>query len=824
MSPERWQRLQDLYERAISLTVDERPRFLATACSDDPALQREVESLLAADSQWEPRVTAAIDAVFSTAFARTAVNGRAHIGPYRVVRELGRGGMSTVYLAERDDNQYLMQVAVKVIKRGMETEEVVQRLRQERQILASLSHPNIARLLDGGSTDDGLPYFVMEHIDGEPIDLYCQRRGLSLLSRVELFREVCAAVLYAHQNLVIHRDIKPSNLLVTQLGVPKLLDFGIAKLLDPGLLPGSQARTAPGVIALTPEFASPEQMRGEPLSTATDIYSLGVVLYLLLTDRHPHALEGRTLQDLERLIRTTSPPRPSTVAVAERAPLLRGDLDTILLKALHQDPQQRYASVEQLSEDLRRYRDGLPVLARPDALGYRMGKFVRRHRAGVIAAGLVAMSLLGGILATVRQARIAERARERAEEVRDFLISIFHLADPVVTRGETVTAREILRQGAARITRELGGQPADRAMLMDAIGRSYHQLGLYADARPLLEQALQLRQEARGPSLEVAESLHSLGELLFVQGDLAQAEKSLRDALALRQKLLGERHAAVAETLNSLGVIAYARGDPRRADPLLRQALTLRKAVLGPAHPAVAESLSNLAAVLAAEGQQGSALELYREALALQRRVLGEEHPDVATTCTSLAKVLYEQKDYAGAEELARQALAIRRTVFGAAHPAVATALRQLAAVLYARGDYAQAEPLGREALALQRQLLGNDHLELSLTLNNLADVLTAQGDPASAEPLYREALAIRTLRLEPKDLRVAASQRQLGACLLALGRYAEAEPLLLASYPLLQNGLGDDHPVTRQARQELFELYRRWGRAAAAAHYLDGS
>src|SRR6266853_795830 len=419
MQRERWLHIEEIVQSAIDCAVPDRSALLDSACGNDTELRREVESLLALhkDSGFT-RSSALEDGIK----VLEQLNGRVYegrrIGTYRVLREIGRGGMGTVYLAARADDAFQKLVAIKIIRRGLDTDDIIQRFRSERQILAMLDHPNIARLLDGGSTDEGLPYFVMEHIEGEPIDLYCDRLKVTITERLKLFQGICAALRYAHQNLVIHRDIKPGNVLVTKEGVPRLLDFGIAKLLAPGTSVGERTLTGPR--PLTPEYASPEQIRGETITTSSDVYSLGVLLYGLLTGKKPYRLASRTPAEMERAI-CAEPERPSVAVGSMPGRRLRGDLDNIVLMAMRQEPQRRYASVEQFSEDIRRHLEGLPVIARPDTAGYRAAKFIARHKAGVAAAALLVLTLMAGVVATAWQARVARLETTKAQRINTFL-------------------------------------------------------------------------------------------------------------------------------------------------------------------------------------------------------------------------------------------------------------------------------------------------------------------------------------------------------------------------------------------------------------------
>ena len=567
MSQERWQRAKEIFHEALERDPEERRVFLAEACAGDGSLRSQVESLLASDAERLPWLDAPVFEAAAEMLTSDPGEGlaRQRIGPYELIREIGRGGMGAVYLAKRADDEFQQQVAVKLLKRGMDSDDILRRFRQERQILASLDHPHIARLLDGGVTADGAPYFIMEHIEGVPLAAYCDQHRLGVPDRLGLFRAVCSAVHYAHGHLVVHCDLKPGNILVTVGGVPKLLDFGVAKLLGSEHVPRLTATTAPGLNLMTPEYASPEQVRGERVTTASDVYSLGVVLYELLTGQPPYRFESRTPREIERIICEDEPVSPST-AVREQARTgrrtvgrpagdaragtlrelrrdLAGDLDNIVLMAMHKDPGRRYGSVEQLSEDLRRHLESLPVIARKDTWRYRAGKFIRRHRVATSAAALVALSLMAGIVATTWQAREARAQREKArvqqvaaEQVADFLARLLREADPFGAKGETVTVRHLLDEGAKQIDRGLRDQPEVRARMMDTIGVAYVNLGLYGEALPLLEGALEIRRRLLAEEApEVAESLNNLGWLLRKKGDVKAAEPLIhsRDGLVV---------------------------------------------------------------------------------------------------------------------------------------------------------------------------------------------------------------------------------------------------------------------------------------------------
>jgi serine/threonine-protein kinase len=524
-------------------------------------------------------------------------------GAYRLVEHIASGGMGVVYRAERDDGQVRHQAAVKILRRGLDAEDQVRRFASERQILASLDHPNIARLIDAGVTDDMRPYVVMEYVDGQQIDAYCDERRLSVKQRVALIRDVAMAVDYAHRNLVVHRDLKPSNIFVTDDGQVKLLDFGIAKLLDADP-EGATAVTVPGVRLMTPGYASPEQITGAHVTTSTDVYVLGLLLYELLTGTRAQETDGRSLPDIEELVVRGAPRRPSevvaslpaTLAVTTSGPpataiaqargttpgrlrrLLRGDLDRIVGMALRKEPDRRYPSAQAFADDLNRYLDGKPVQARADSAAYRVGKFVRRRWPAVAAAGLfVALLVAYAVTMTIQSRQIraerdrAQAAQAKAEEVTSFLVRMFQASDPGETRGDTVTARELLATGVERVG-ALDSQPAVQGQLLDVMGRVYQSLGRFDDARSLLERALRVRRGAFGEShRDVGDAWTHLGELSSMQGRYADAESQLRTALAIHEGLNGKESPEFATDLHLLGAVLVDKGEPAQGKQLFEE-------------------------------------------------------------------------------------------------------------------------------------------------------------------------------------------------------------------------------------------------------------
>lgn len=813
-------KIQDLFTSALEQPPSAREAFLRKACGNDEELYREVNSLLQADSDVHSILDGSAADVIELR-GTFSLEGK-RIGPYRIVQQIGTGGMGAVYLAERADGHFEQQVALKLIKRGMDSEEILKRFQSERQILAQLQHPNVARLLDGGLTAEGLPYFTMEYVKGEPIDAYCDRLSLTIDERLHLCITVCAAVQYAHGRLIVHRDLKPSNIMVTEEGRVKLLDFGISKVLGSADEGGTTGLTHAGMKIMTPEYASPEQVRGEPVTTASDVYSLGIVLYELLTGRRPYRFPTSSPVDIEKVISTTQPEKPSTVvqhppdagtenATSEviskaRSTLpeklrrrLAGDLDNICMKALRKEPEHRYNSVEQLRQDLAAHLNGLPVSARPATVGYRMQKFVQRHRFGVVAS-MIVLVLVGGLTLfyTIRLAEERDRAQleaQKAAQVVDFLTGIFKVSDPDESKGETITARELLDSGAVRIQRELADQPEVQAKMFSVVGRVYHDLGLYNKAEPMFRKALEIRRLLFGEENRyVATSLNDLGSVLSERGEYENAEPLLRESLSLQRKLSGSDNPEISSVLDNLSWLLSQKGNYQEAESLLREELSVLRAHKGNESPEVATTMNNLAVLLNDKGKSEEAEQLYRQALAIQRKNYGDVHPEVSTTMYNLADILRQQARYSEAESLYQACLAIDRKVFGEQHHNVAFTLTSLGRLQRAEGHLDQAEESFRSALAIRVKSLGKNHPEVAYNLSDLGTIYLSQGKYDSAMALHRRALQILLMSLGPNNKDVPIQLDHIGRVMLAEGRLDSAEAYFRRSLRMERKMFGDRH------------------------------
>ncbi len=810
------------------LTAD----LLIAALDRPPETRRAWLAGAVADAGMRTRVLALLDAHDADGPLDTPLlvrelhdSGGQRVGPWRLVDRLGEGGMGTVWRAERADGTYDRAVALKLLRTdggssGGGSDALAVRLAAERQILARLEHPRIARLYDGGVTDDGRPYLVLERVDGQPITAHADARGLGVPERLRLFLQVCDAVAYAHQNLVVHRDLKPSNVFVTDAGEVKLLDFGIAKLLeDPGVLGGDDALTR-SQIALTPSYAAPEQLRRAPVTTATDVYALGVMLYELLSGARPYALTGLTPADAERLVCETDPPPPSSVAPPARARAVRGDLDTIVARALAKEPLRRYASADALAADIQRHLDGVPVVARPPTMRYRAGRFVRRNRVGVAAGAAVAVALVAGMGGTAWQARKAEAEARKAEAVNDFLVGMLGAPDPT-EEGRDVRVATLLDRAGASVDSAFADQPDVAASMHRTLGIVYRELGLYADAHPHLRAALDLRQ--RGAARERLQSANDFGELLYLQDSLAAAD-------ALLTPLLGPARALPpgddlrAAVLGNLGYVRFFQRDLVGSRAMHEEALAVLEAQSLPDSVEMASQMGNVAVVRTNLGEHAAAAAILERQVAIYRARLGPGNVRVARALNNLGSAYYAAEQPGKALAAATEAVAVFRSTVPAGSPELAGALSNLAPILLALDRPADAESALREAIAGFEPALGRDHVRTLAARIKLGQVLIAQDRPTDAEPLLRAALLTADAKTPESHPLRANTRVALAAVLVATGRPAGAVSLLREAVALREATLPDGHADRAVALSLLGDALRRAGRAAEAAPLLRES
>lgn len=771
MNPERWQRLKAVFFDLLERDSEARESALQSIAAGDATLAAEVRGLLDGYDAATTRLLAAPLLPPDLGVERSNLVGT-QLGPYHLTALVGGGGMGVVYEGMRDVDG--KRVAVKVLHGAADDPDVQRQVIAERRILAGLEHDNIARLIDGGVTPEGLPYFTMEFVQGRSIAAFCEEQRLDVPARLRLFRGLCAGVQYAHQRLVVHCDIKPGNVLVTDNGVPKLLDFGIARLAhahdaDP------DAPTLRRSAAMTPAYASPEQVTGAALTTATDVYALGLLLYELLTGEPAQPLTSFAPAEIVRVVCSTEPCRPSLVAPPDRRRQLAGDLDAIVLQALRKEPERRYRSAAALADDLERHLERQPVAARRGTWTYRGSRFLRRNwlPAGATAL-LVALSLVTVALTTL-QSRRADRERIKAEKVTEFLVDLFKVSDPDAPNSRTITAREILDAGAQRVAGELKGQPDVQATLFDTIGRVYVNLGMYPEATRFHRQALDLRRhDAHASPVEIAASLDQTGRSLWYESKYAESEAMHREALAVRARTVGEADPSNAQTFDWLANVVDSQGRYKEGEELHRRALALYRAGFGA--PEVAIGLSNLANNLYDQGRYAESEALNREALAMRRKTLGPSHRLVAWSLANLANAVQKQGRYREAETMHREALTALHRIHGAEHPDIALMLGNLAIDLYKQNRYAESEAVHREELAMNRKLLGDESFGVAASLFNLAEVVGAEGHFEDYASLHRQTLTLLRKLLGPEHPYCGKSLSGLAIALAALDRAAEAE------------------------------------------------
>jgi serine/threonine protein kinase/tetratricopeptide (TPR) repeat protein len=747
------------------------------------------------------------------------------IGPYHLLEKVGEGGMGEVWVAEQQ-KPIRRRVALKLIKTGMDTRQVIARFETERQALAMMDHPAIAKVFDAGETDDGRPYFVMEYVQGIPITAHCDRNRLTTQERLDIFRHICDGVQHAHQKAIIHRDLKPSNILVAiQDGVamPKIIDFGVAKATARSLTERTMY-TELGMMVGTPEYMSPEQaeMSGQNVDTRTDVYSLGAILYELLVGAlpfDPKELRRAGYDEIRRKIREEDPPRPSTRLSAmgdastthaanrrtERPALIRqirGDLDWITMKALEKDRTRRYGSPSDLAADIERYLHYQPIVARPPSTVYKAKKFVRRHRVGVGLASAIALILVAFSVVTALQARRIARERDRANQeaeasrqVSDFLTGLFKISNPGEALGNKITAREILDKGADSITGELQAQPVVQGKLMHTMGTVYKSLGLYDPAQALLEKALDTRTKALGPDHpDVASTLSELGTIAWRKGDFAKAKALMEKALSIREKRFGPDSEIVAFSLHNLGNLYWSQGNYDEARRFLERALAIREKVLGPEHADVATALNSLGAIAFREGDYEKAQAMWERTLAIREKLLSPDHPSLAQTLNNLAVVRTYSGDPKGAVPLLERVVRIQEKVLGPKHPDLASGLSNLGDAISSGGDPAGAKPYYARAVAIQEEA-GPGNPELARFLDNLAFITLKENDVEGARQLYERSLALRQKALGPKSPDITDSLSGLAACAFKSGRVQEAGGFYERALALVRKPDGGFYP-----------------------------
>jgi serine/threonine-protein kinase len=871
MDPARWDRILGLFNDALEVPEPDRAAFLREACTDDPLLLEETLALLAADASGMPLLDAGLEGA-ARAVLEAAEPTEKSIGPYRLLRLLGEGGMGVVFLAQREDLGN--QVAIKILRDASLSPARRGRFAIEQRTLARLVHPSIAQLHDAAVLPDGTPYFVMEYVEGLPLTTYCERRECPVAERLHFFRALCEAVRFAHGHAIVHRDLKPSNVLVTEAGAVKLLDFGISKHLEVVDVPADQTRTA--LRLMTPAYAAPEQLRGEPVGTYTDVYALGVILYELVTGRLPYLSSGRAPGIPGGSLPERAPVRPSLVLKRAgetprglgHSPLRgvsRADLDVLCLTALQQDPRRRYGSVEALLRDLDHLRNGEPLEARPDTAGYRLRKFLRRRWRPVAATALVAagfaavMAFYTTRLASARDAALTEASR--AQRIQAFTVSLFEGGDEAAGPSDTLRVVSLLDRGV-REARALDAEPVVQADFYETLGGIYRKLGRLRQADSLLQISLRQRESIFGRDHpEVTGSLVALGLLRVDQARLDEAERLARranlisrhhltpdDPRALRAAstlglVLQERGAYGAAVAVLDRVVARARardstsaelsgalryladthfyaGHYDRADSLYGVLLAMERRQFGDRHPRVAGELVNLGAIQFQQGRYAAAERLYRQALEITRAYYGPEHHEYASNLTMIGRSLLYQDRYDEAREILSPALQIQTRVYGPVSPQVASILNELGNVAVRMGDREAAEAYFTRTTSIYRSVYGEKHYLVGISLSNLGSAYLEAGENARAETLYRRAVEIFSTALAPDDLNTGIARIKLGRALLRQRRYRDAEHELLAGYRIVSRRSEPTVSWLQAARSDLASLYAALGRTDDADRF----
>jgi len=860
METTHWQRIQEIFHQAVELPPAEQAAFVKTACGDDERIASDVMAMLQQDAGGGLLDRGVADIAQHLFGEDASAVPLREVGAYRLLKLLGEGGMGVVYLAERKDIG--SQVALKILRDAWISPARRERFASEQRTLAQLNHPSIARIYDAATLDDGTPWFAMEYVDGIPLTQFCRKRQSSITECLQLFRSVCEAVEHAHGHAFIHRDLKPSNILVKNDGQVRLLDFGIAKQLES--LDAQTDQTMTGLRLMTPAYASPEQIRGDRVGVGTDVYSLGVILYELLTGQLPFDLSNLTPSEAATVITEHEPGKPS--AAVKRIAKAEGDsqalslsraawadLDVLCLAAMHKDPQRRYRSVEALIRDIDHYLDAEPLEARPDSLDYRTAKFVRRHARAVAAASIALTFLLVMVifftvrLTAARNAALASAAR--TERIQKFMTNLFQGGDEAAGPADDLRVVTLVDRGVQE-AQSLDGDPRIQAELYATLGGIYEKLGKLDRADSLLSLALERHRALFGSdSAEVAESLVALGELRSDQARLEEAEQLVRQGLEMTRRHLPPSHPAVAKATAALGTIVENRGDYPQAIRILEEAVRLQSAsgvaeadlaatlselansefyaghydvsqsinqrvlgmdrrIYGERHPQVANDLINLGAIQYEQAHFPEAERYQRQALDITQGFYGQDHPETASAMTHLARTLISEKRLDEAGSLLQGALVIQEKAYGKIHPRVAHTLNEMGRVAREQGKLAEAEADFRRMAEIYRAVYKGKHYYIGIALSNLAGVYVAEKKYAQGESLFREALRMYAVTLSPDHELVGIARVRLGDALLPQKRYAEAEAESRAGYDILIKKMDSKGEWLVKARQDLVEEY----------------
>ena len=843
MKQDRLNKIRELFDKASNLNAVEREVFLNQECANELELKKEILSLLDSLENTKDFLEEALTIVEQNKNNFTDPYINKQIGNYLIDGEAGVGGMGIVYTGRRNDKEFEQKVAIKILKHGITSEYLLKRFQIERQTLANLQHQNIARLLDGGRTIDGLPYLVMEFIDGIPITDFCHQKKLSLEEKLKLFREVCTAVQYAHQNLIVHRDLKPGNILVTKDGIPKLLDFGIAKLIDEELVDNNEDLTRTGVWHLTPEYASPEQIKGEKITTASDIYSLGVLLYQILTGYQPYKISNNSPAAISKIITEEIIQKPSEKVKDKSrehaesnlflndkiSNQLKGDLDNIVSKAMHKDPARRYVSVEQFSEDIRRHLSGLPVIAQKDTAGYRLSKFIQRHKVGFISSVGFIVFLIINLIAIIWQANIAANERDKAkleaqkvETVNKFLLDMLSSVDPTEI-GRDVKVYDVLRKSALGVEKGFKDQPGIEASIQKTIGKTLTSLGEYDEAKPHLLRSLLLNERVYGKqSNQASESNYELALYYHWIGELKTADSLYKKSLQIFKRNSDVSKRSLASTLNDYGILKSDFAEFDESKKMYEESLNILLENYGEKDRDVASLYNNLAIVMQAQKDLDGAEKYFHKALELNIELFGENRPEVSSNYNNLAYIYIDKGDFTRAEEYFIKSLELKKKYYGADHSYVGFAFLNLGGLEFRIGKINESEKYILDAIKNLKKSVNEDHIWLGLAYYWYGKILIEKSKYSEAETYLRKSLTINKKNYPKDHPNIISSSAELGVVSFHLGKFAEAEKLLVYGYNGVKSLKGEKDHNTIRFLDYLVQLYQTTKSPTKLAYYTD--
>ena len=873
-----WKRVNRIIDKTLTLEPESRIPFLEDTLGGDPDILWEAKDYLSFIEGAEHENFLKDEFLSESYLAReisSAMNENAsakhiigkQIGPYKIKALLGEGGMGSVFHAARVDGEFEQKVAIKFLKSGFYSLYLRERFKREKKLLSRLHHPNIARLLDGGITDEGSPYLIMEFVEGDPVGVYCNKHGLNLKERLSLFLQICKAVQFAHSKLIIHRDLKPDNIFVTPTGQVKIMDFGIGKSLGTDFDEELKDFTRPGNIIASFDFAAPEQFKSDEISIQTDIYGLGALLYLLVTDQRVFNLNGKTVGEIETTIREANPERPGRRSKPEIGRISK-DLDAIILKTLRKHPEDRYETVATLMEDIERLDKGLPVTARQGNLRYRAGKYIKRKRSVLSAVGLISLFVvifsLYHIQQLTQERNIAEAEAEKAQAVTDFLTGVFENASPYTQPNAEITAREVLDMGTEYLNNEFTDQPEIKMSLLTSVGSIYSTLGSYDKAESLLMDAYEINRGTSDiPENESLGLIHFyLGQVKLGKGDyngsIEQNEKATRIfsnlnlqelkaisldlwgwneyqlanydkadsllqlALTLNKEYFGEKSEYTSGTMLKIGWIHHDRGDYETADSLFTRALNIRTGLYSRDHPETATTLHSLGWIKHQLGKNEEAISLYEQAISMRNRLFNNEpHADTAWSLNNLGIIYMSEQRLDEAEKLFLEALEMRKEVLPATHPQISQTLGNLGSIHFYKENYGESISVFTEVVNIQRNLLGDSHPELATYINNLAVVYQSAGEPENALPLYREAIDILKTHFEVAHPSTMRMRSNLARLYDKLEQYDKAEQMFLENYEFMKEKNGVDAPQTLVHLRALVDFYKKWEKPQKEEQYM---